>query len=100
LDWVRKELCPNADKPEITVAVVSPTAQVDTAGKYHIDGLFYVAPEEILMLAADTIEKLRNLRLKYGAKEYSECVNDFASDLKINGMDLDSIRKRVLKKPL
>src|SRR5438093_13542094 len=73
----RKELCPNADKPEITVAVVSPTAQVDTAGKYHIDGLFYVAPEEILMLAADTIEKLRNLRLKYGAKEYSECVNDF-----------------------
>ena len=51
LDWVRKELCPNADKPEITVAVVSPTAQVDTAGKYHIDGLFYVAPEEILMLA-------------------------------------------------
>ena len=93
-------MCQNPDTAEIDVVVVAESAKIHPVGEMFAGGLFYVAPEHILAVAASAVEATRKLRLSFAGKEFSEANAEFSAEIRNLHFDLPAIRTAILSEKL
>jgi hypothetical protein len=64
------------------------------------EGLFYVAPENILRLAEKVADNLRELRIKFSGRDFAEAAIAFSAEIRGKGLTLESARVVLASEPL
>jgi hypothetical protein len=99
-DWVRSKLCSGNSSASIRTLIVAPSPKLHTLAGPFVSGLWYVASGELIALAKTVAETLPGLRTRFAGRDFAEAADEFAHELRKGGLDLESIKNRLLKHPL
>lgn len=93
--WVRSELCGGNQKVEIEPVLVAHGSGVDELARPHLGELLYCSIAQLREFARLTAQSVSALRIKYAGREYASAKQEFASDVRIHGIQLDNVRQNL-----
>ncbi len=100
IDWIRLKLAENPTSAEIHSLMIAPSPDLDDVALPFAKGLFYAPPELLSAQASKAVESLRTLRVKFAGREFPEAAKEFSAEIRNAQLDLTSLRKTLLLRPL
>jgi hypothetical protein len=99
-DWIRSRLCESREAAEVATVVVAPSASLHQIALPFAGGLYYIAPERVLQIGSETSESIRQLRIKFSGRDFSEALVEFSAALRNLNLTLERVRNNFLSDPL
>ncbi len=95
VNWARAVLCDKRQDAEIESVLVAHGTGVDELAKPHIGGLLYCSPAKLKEFAKHVATGIRELRIRYVNADYASVKRNFASEVKMHGLLLEDVRKKL-----
>lgn len=99
IDWVKANLS-EEESTDVEAIVVAPSPSLDQWALPFAAGIFYIAPEELLELAARVAQGVRKLRIQFAGQEFPMVAMKFSAEMRSLGSDAESVKKTLLTAPL
>lgn len=99
-DWIRAHLCQDRALLDVSTVVVAPSPVLHRVAGPFAEGLFYVAPENILRLAEKVADSLRELRIKFSGRDFAEAALALSAEMRSMGLTVEATRVSLASDPL